>query len=630
MRFAVSLLAIGVFAATLSDPCSAATVRGTATDSSRGVIAGGKATIKNESTGVSRSTSTNAAGVFSFTDLAVGSYQVEITAAGFKKSAVRGIALDVADVRALDVVLEVGSVEEELSVDASGLAVQTVGGEVAGLVSGDEARELPLNGRNFLQLVVLMPGVSPADFVNLREKALFSFANISVSGGTANGNLYTVDGANNMDVGSNSTVLVSPSVDAIEEFKIHRNSYGAEYGQSAGAQVEIVTRGGTNEFHGSLYYFGRNEALDATNYFVKQAGLPKDKLRYHDFGFTAGGPVVRDKLHFFVSEEWNRSLRATLRSAFVPTTAEREGDFSGPPIAGCTPPPPVDPLAGEPFPGNRIPANRLSPGGLALMRLFPLPNTTPAPGTCNNWVASLDTPTDWRQDSVRLDWSPDPRTRLLLRYTHDTWSHGAPSDPYLTWGSDPFPGGHELEPALALARLPAQPGRRRECLEHVPVLVVGQPDRRRTGRHRPGTQRRDQRRGPHDLPRRSQVRRRRSRASRRVGRSLRHAHGRGALEQPDGPLRVPGRLLPDVRQSPVKGGGAVELQPEGRSRGRCLRRSRQLRHLGDRGGRATTWPPWCFRTWRSSLRRHRPIPSCGSAGRTSKPGSPIPGRSGGT
>jgi hypothetical protein len=236
MRLTVSLLAMGVFAGTLCDPCRAATIRGTVTDPSRAVIASARATIKNESTGVVRAAATNAAGVFSFTDLAVGSYQVEVASAGFKTSAIRGIALDVADVRALDVGLEVGDVAEELSVDASGLAVQTVGGEVAGVVSGDEARELPLNGRNFLQLVVLTPGVSPSDFVNLRERALFSLANISVSGGPANGNLYTVDGANNMDVGSNNAVLVSPSVDAIEEFKIHRNSYGAEYGQSAFTQ----------------------------------------------------------------------------------------------------------------------------------------------------------------------------------------------------------------------------------------------------------------------------------------------------------------------------------------------------------------------------------------------------------
>ncbi len=260
-----------------------------------------------------------------------------------------------------------------------------------------------------------------------------------MSGGAANANMFTLDGASNIDIGGNGSTPVFPSVDAIEEFKVHRNSYGAEYGLAAGAQVDVVTRAGTNQFHGSAYYFGRNEALDGTNYFLAQAGQPKEKLSYHDFGFTFGGPIVKDKVHFFVSEEWNRSTRGTVRSRFVPTAAERAGDFSGPIIDGCTPPLPVDPLTGEAFPGNRIPTDRRSPGGLLLLQLYSLPNTTPPAGTCNNWVESVDTPTQWRQDSVRVDWSFGERTRLLLRYTQDSWKNGPPSDADRLWGSDPFP-----------------------------------------------------------------------------------------------------------------------------------------------------------------------------------------------
>ena len=160
----------------------------------------------------------------------------------------------------------------------------------------------------------------------------------------------------------------------------------------AGAQINIVTRGGTNEFHGSGFYFGRNDALNATNYFIEKAGQPKDQLSRHDFGWTLGGPIIKDKLHFFASQEWNREQRGTVRTAFVPTAAERAGDFSGPAIAGCTNPTPIDPLTGAAFPGNRIPANRLSRGGQLYLQLYPLPNTTPGPGSCNNWVASLNTP----------------------------------------------------------------------------------------------------------------------------------------------------------------------------------------------------------------------------------------------
>ena len=198
--------------------------------------------------------------------------------------------------------------------------------DAAGL--SEQVRELPLNGRNFLQLALLMPGVSAPDFLNVKDKGLLGGSDLSVSGSAVTANMWTVDGANNNDVGSNRTILVYPSVDAIEEFKIHRNDYGAEFGQAAGAQINIVTRGGTNEFHGNVFYFGRNDALNSTNYFLKQAGKSKEQLKRNDFGWTLGGPIKKDKLHFFASEEWNIENRGTVRTAFVPTAAERAGAFS--------------------------------------------------------------------------------------------------------------------------------------------------------------------------------------------------------------------------------------------------------------------------------------------------------------
>ena len=200
---------------------------------------------------------------------------------------------------------------------------------MAGLVTGEQVRELPLNGRNFLQLATLMPGVSPGDDFNTKDRGLMSNISLAVSGGGRGHNMWTVDGANNNDVGSNGTILVFPSVDAIEEFKVHRNSYGAEFGGASGAQVNIVTRGGTNEFHGSGYYFGRNDSLASKDYFLEQADQPKAPLSVHDFGWTFGGPIIKDKLHFFASQEWNRETRGHTRAAFVPTAAERAGDFSG-------------------------------------------------------------------------------------------------------------------------------------------------------------------------------------------------------------------------------------------------------------------------------------------------------------
>jgi hypothetical protein len=416
-----------------------ATIRGTVTDTTGGVVPGANVTVRGEDTGVTRSTVTNSSGVYSFPELQVGTYTVEVAISGFKTSVVKGVALNVADVRGVDVKLETGAMSESITVEVPAVAVKTIGGEVAGLVTGEQVRELPLNGRNFLQLGTLMPGVSQGDGFNTKDRGLMSGIELAVSGSSLGGNMWMVDGANNNDVGSNRTILVFPSVDAIDEFKVHRNSYGAEFGGAAGAQVNIVTRSGSNEFHGGAYYFGRNEKLASSDYFLKQAGQPKGPLSTHDFGWTLGGPIIKDKLHFFVSQEWNREKRGLTRATFVPTAAERVGDFSGPLLADCSSDRPIDPLTGDAFPGNRIPANRISPAGLLALQLYPLPNTTPGPGSCNNWVTALNTPINWRQENARIDWSLSKRTHLMLRYTQDSWTNNYPSAEETLWGDDPFP-----------------------------------------------------------------------------------------------------------------------------------------------------------------------------------------------
>jgi hypothetical protein len=416
-----------------------ANLRGTVIDSTKAVVPGATVTVSNPDTGFSRTMTTNESGVYSFSELPVGRYQIKVELQGFKTATRTDIALAVADNREIDVELAPGAVSETVSVLSESTPVKTIGGDVSGVITGQQIRELPLNGRNFLQLATLMPGVSAPDFLNVKDKGLLGGSDLSISGGGVTANLWTVDGANNNDVGSNRTILVYPSVDAIEEFKILRNSYGAEFGQSGGAQINIVTRGGTNKFHGSGFYFGRNDKLDATNYFLEKAKQPKDELRRNDFGWTVGGPIKKDRVHFFASEEWNKETRGTPRAAFVPTAAERAGDFSGPAIPGCTLPTPIDPLTGAAFPGNRIPANRLSPGGQAMLSLYPLPNTTPPAGSCNNWVTSLNTPLYYRQENVRADYTISNSSRLMVRYTQDTWTNNSPNSNTNLWGDDAFP-----------------------------------------------------------------------------------------------------------------------------------------------------------------------------------------------
>src|SRR5260370_1153685 len=169
-----------------------------------------------------------------------------------------------------------------------------------------------------------VPGAAVGEGFDNRNKGLFSSVDISFSGSPAVGSQWTVDGAGNNDIGSQRTILTYPSIDGIEEFKIQRNSYGPEYGGASGAQINIVTRGGSNQFHGDVYYFGRNDVLNAQSFFLGecagQPGCNKQKLRRNDFGYTFGGPIKKDKVYFFSSEEWNRERRGRLHTHWVPTT----------------------------------------------------------------------------------------------------------------------------------------------------------------------------------------------------------------------------------------------------------------------------------------------------------------------
>jgi hypothetical protein len=407
------LLAVPVFAQRFT-----ASIRGTVTDPSSAVISGAQVTIKNEETGLTRKIKTNAAGSYSVADLPVGSYSVEVEAAGFTNAVRAKIELNVAQVRDVDVQMQAGGVSETVNVVSDSGGVTTVGAEIAGLVTGEQARELPLNGRNFMQLTLLQPGVTPNEGLNTVNKGLQGGSDISVSGGSTTSNLWLIDGADNVDHGSNRTIMVYPSLDAIEEFKIQRNNYGAEFGQAGGAQVNLVTKGGTNTFHGSTYYFLRRDSLNATNYFLEQAGKDKAPLKWDDFGATLGGPIVKDKLNFFFSYENNKDQRSSIRSGQVPTALERTGDFSV--RTPCSPPIPTDPLTGQPFPGGKIPANRLNPAGVAFLNLYQAPNNTPTTG-CANFLDTAATPINWHQINARVDWNLSSSTRVMVRYTQDSW-----------------------------------------------------------------------------------------------------------------------------------------------------------------------------------------------------------------
>jgi hypothetical protein len=434
----VSYLVLCVAAPALAQRTTA-TLRGSVVDSSKALVPAAMITAKNEDTGLIRTVSTNDSGTYALPDLPIGRYRVNAELQGFKTASRTGVILRVADDYIVDFTLEAGDLAEVVTVEASATPVKVIGGDVSSVVTGQQARELPLNGRNFIQLAALMPGVSAHDFLNTKDKGLLVQTSLSVSGNAMTANLWTVDGANNNDVGANASILVYPSLEAIEEFKILRNSYGAEFGGASGAQVNVVTRGGTNTFRGSGFYFGRNDALNSTDYFLEKNGQPKGELERSDFGSFMGGPIVKDRLFFFGGLEWNLENRGSARVAQVPTLAERNGDFSAGPVCSTAPGIPIDPATGRPFDGNRIPSDRLSPGGLAFLSLFPLPNVAGAGESCNNWVTSVTSPIDFSQQHVRGDWSISTSARLMVRYTHDSWKNDAPSFQSNLWGDDPFP-----------------------------------------------------------------------------------------------------------------------------------------------------------------------------------------------
>ncbi len=453
------ILILALLAAPLAAQRFTASIRGAVTDPNGGVLPGARVNLEGTETGLNRTTFTNESGIYTFSDLPVGAYEINVSLDGFKAAEITEITLNVADVREVNAQLELGDVSDTITVQSEALPIETMSGEVAGLITGEQIRELPLNGRNFVQLTLLQPGVSSPEGFDTKNKGLLAGVDLSISGSGTTGNLWTVDGANNNDVGSNRTILIYPSVDAIEEFKIHRNSYSAEFGGAAGGQINIVTRGGTNQFRGSTYMFVRDDSWNETNYFLEQAGKGTEPLDRQDYGFTLGGPIRQDRLHFFLSGEWNDEERGIARTGFVPTAAERAGDFSGPSIPGCTPATPIDPTTGQPFPGNMIPSERINSGGQGMLNLYPLPNTTPMAGSCNNWVEAVVTPIDWEQANLRLDYDATDRSRLMLRYTQDTWLNGAPNagEANGLWGDDPYPAvdtnwdqpGHSLVAQLS-------------------------------------------------------------------------------------------------------------------------------------------------------------------------------------
>jgi hypothetical protein len=423
-----------IIAASLSLPGQggAGSIVGVVSDSSSAVIPAASVTITNLGTNQQRKTATGADGAYVAGNLPVGQYEIAVEVQGFKRFVQKPVTLSVDQTARVDALLQPGQVSESITVDAAAPIIASEQSSVGQVVDNKTIVELPLNGRNFIRLGSLIPGTTrgaPADGT-LRSRQ--GGEALTANGMRSSYNNYMLDGIDNNEMQLGGVVLL-PSIDALQEFKVQTANYTAEYGRGAGAVVNVVMKSGTNALHGSVYEFLRNDKLDARNTFAPS----RNPLRRNQFGFAVGGPVYIPKLYdgrnrtfFFFNYEGLRERRGVTSGAIVPTSAQRAGNFSGLPTV-------YDPLTLDaqgsrtPFAGNVIPGSRISGITNNVMKDMPLPNNAdPArnnlqnfskPIDANQWHLRADQKlTDNDQISVRLSYSNSEDIARAIAYNSQT------------------------------------------------------------------------------------------------------------------------------------------------------------------------------------------------------------------
>jgi Carboxypeptidase regulatory-like domain/TonB-dependent Receptor Plug Domain len=431
------------------------TITGLIKDLTGAVIPDVEVRIRNAATGLERRVTTGSEGDYTATQLPIGRYEVVVERAGFKKFTAKGIALSVNDRLRLDVVLELGEVTEVVEVQAVVSAVQSETAEVGTVITGRQVVDMPLNGRSLYQLVALQPGVSASSaLVSGRVGVgLDNLASVNVNGARASQNNWLIDGADNVDTGSNQGTINFIGIDNVSEFKILRGNYSAEFGRNTGGQINVVTKSGTNEFHGGLFEFWRNNLFDARNFFsvLDRNGDGKADpalLRYHNFGWNLGGPIKKDKLFFYYGQELRRvrTVRgAGVVNTRVPTALQRQGDFSEFSDVIVR-----DPLTGQQFSYqgrlNVIPPDRLDPNALALNAVFPLPNASAAVlGGRRNFSSAAPGGRNYREELVRVDYEVSNAHRVFGRWVRDTIPSTEPFGEVFGTNNASFPGVAETK-----------------------------------------------------------------------------------------------------------------------------------------------------------------------------------------
>ena len=445
-------LFVGVILLFLSAPSFAqtlGTITGEVKDSSGALIPGVTVTVTNKATNAVRTTTSNEVGLFDIPALQPGIYTVKSELDGFK-TATRDVELQVQQTVRVNFALELGTISEQTTVTGVSPLVETSNATVGTVIENRRIVELPLNGRNYLQLVALSPNVS-AEFAGPgqagdRQGGQRANQQLSISGQRREFNYYTLDGVDNTDVNFNTYIFL-PSVDALEEFKVQTGVYSAEFGREA-SQVNVVTKSGTNSFHGTVFEFHRDDAWDARPYAFNaaQAAAPKAPFKWDQYGYTAGGPVFKNHLFFMSNWEGYRDRKQFQTLYSVPSAAMRQGDFSEllanlgavnsqtGQRAGIIVDPTQCTVVGtartcNPFAGNIIPSGRMNSISKQLLEFYPEPNTGTSALT-NNYLSLQNREIDKNQYTQRVDYVQNSASSWMGRYS---------------WGDE-----SELTPALKL------------------------------------------------------------------------------------------------------------------------------------------------------------------------------------
>jgi hypothetical protein len=407
------------FARNASAQAVTGTIIGTVADSTGAVLPGVSVTVKHEETGFTRTLTSDTNGEFTAASVPTGTYTVTGEISGFKTVALSNVQVGVDSRVRADLKLEVGAMTESVEIVAQTPLVQTSSSDLSTTVSEEQIKQLPLNGRNFVSLTRTIPGVlrgiPGSNIDGAGSLAWRASAAFSANGQRPRDNNYMLDGVDNNETWL-QTVVIFPSVDALDEFKLQTSTYSAEFGRSLGGVVNIQIKSGSNQFHGSAYEFHRNDQFDANNFFNNRAGIKKPDFKQNQFGGTLGGPILKGKTFFFGDYQALRLTAGTTRLSTVPTLKMRNGDFSE--INRVI----YDPVTHQPFPGNIIPSNRWDPASAAVIaQLYPEPNTAgnvAATGqVLNNYLINPILTRNDDQGDIKIDHVLSSSNRAFFRYS---------------------------------------------------------------------------------------------------------------------------------------------------------------------------------------------------------------------